>query len=132
MIKYDVVFTVVNRGFADEVMAAAKSVGAFGGTVINARGTGSNELQEFFGSVIQPEKEVIMILTERDNRNRIMEAICNDAGLAKPGKGICFSLPVDGVSGIRSVKMKQEQELEANNADNKSENANNKETDKNK
>lgn len=95
--------TIVNRGFADEVMAAAKSAGAFGGTVINARGTGTNELQQFFGTVIQPEKELVVILTERKTRNAIMEAICEKAGISKPGKGICFSLPVDSVMGIRSL-----------------------------
>ena len=47
MIKYDLILTVVNRGYADEVMKAAKKAGAFGGTVLNARGTGTNELQEF-------------------------------------------------------------------------------------
>lgn len=112
MIKHDLIFAIVNRGFADEVMSAAKGAGAFGGTVVNARGTGTNELQEFFGSVIQPEKEIVMILTEREKRNPIMEAICRDAGLSKPGKGICFSLPVDAVSGIRSLKSSEENEKE--------------------
>lgn len=110
--KYDLVITIVNRGFSDEVMTAAKSAGAFGGTVVNARGTGTNELQEFFGSIIQPEKELIMILTERDKRNAMMEAICRDAGLAKEGMGICFSLPVDGVSGIRLFDEKEQAKKE--------------------
>ncbi len=110
MIKHDLIFAIVNRGFADEVMSAAKKAGAFGGTVVNARGTGTNELQEFFGTVIQPEKEIVMILTEREKRNPIIEAICRDAGLSKPGKGICFSLPVDAVSGIRSIKPAAESE----------------------
>lgn len=113
MIKHDLIFAVVNRGFADEVMSAAKRAGAFGGTVVNARGTGMNELQEFFGTVIQPEKEIVMILTEREKRNQIMEAICRDAGLSKPGKGICFSLPVDAVSGIRSMNTNEPAETEA-------------------
>ena len=42
MIKHDLILTIVNRGFADEVMSAAKAAGAFGGTVVNARGTGTN------------------------------------------------------------------------------------------
>ena len=103
MFKHDLIMTIVNRGFADEVMAAAKSAGAFGGTVVNARGTGTNELQQFFGTVIQPEKELVLILTEHENKNAIMEAICRDAGIAKPWKGICFSLPVDAVAGIRNL-----------------------------
>lgn len=56
MIKHDLILTIVNRGFADEVMSAAKAAGAFGGTVVNARGTGTHELQHFFDAIIQPEK----------------------------------------------------------------------------
>ena len=101
MIKYDLIVTIVNRGFADDVMTAAKKAGAFGGTVINARGTGTHELREFFGAVIQPEKETVLILTEREKRNAMMEAISRDAGLSKEGMGISFSLPVTKVAGIR-------------------------------
>lgn len=100
MIKYDLILTIVNRGFADEVMDAARRAGTFGGTVVNARGTGTNELQKFFGATIQPEKEMVLILTEREKRTVMMEVICRDAGLSKAGMGICFSLPVDGVTGI--------------------------------
>lgn len=104
MMKYDLIITIVNRGFADEVMSAAKKAGAFGGTIINARGTGSNELKEFFGAIIQPEKELVLILTQKEKRNEIMTSICKYAGLDKEGMGISFSLPVDAVSGIRAFK----------------------------
>ena len=110
MIKYDLILTVVNRGYADEVMKAAKKAGAFGGTVLNARGTGTNELQEFFGALIQPEKDLIMILTEREKRNDIMTAISIDAGLAQKGKDISFSLPVDAVTGISALAEKESDE----------------------
>lgn len=99
--KYDLIVTIVNRGFADEVMRAANKAGAFGGTIINARGTGAHEQKKFFGTVIEPEKEMVLILTERGNRNPIMESIGTEAGLSKEGMGICFSLPVDSVAGIR-------------------------------
>lgn len=112
MIKYDLLFTVVNRGFADDVMEAAKKAGAFGGTVLNARGTGGNELKQFFGTVIQPEKEMVLILTEREKRNEIMESIGRDAGLKKEGMGICFSVPVDDVMGIRRFEVKPIEETE--------------------
>ena len=68
---------------------------------MRGRGTGVHELKKFFGTVLEPEKETVMILTERENRNRIMEAIANDAGLSKDGMGICFSMPVDAVKGIK-------------------------------
>ena len=59
---------------------------------------------KFFSMPIRPEKELVIIITERENRNRIMKAICDDSGLAKPGSGVCFSLPVDAVVGLKSAK----------------------------
>ena len=99
--KYDLIVAIVNRGFSDEVMRAAKKAGAFGGTIVNARGTGTHEQKRFFGSVIETEKEMVLILTEHELRNGIMESISKEAGLSKEGMGICFSLPVDSVAGIR-------------------------------
>ena len=108
MINHDLILTIVNRGFADEVMTAAKKAGAFGGTVVNARGTGTNELQEFFGALIQPETELVLILPEREKRNHIMTAICKDAGIDKARMGISFSLPVDAVAGIRALAKRED------------------------
>ena len=56
--KFDLIITVVNRGFTDDVMHAAKSAGATGGTIMHARGTGIHEAERFFGVSIQPEKEL--------------------------------------------------------------------------
>ena len=74
--EFELVITIVNRGFADEVMDAAKAAGATGGTVLYGRGTGIHEAEKFFGITIQPEKEVVLILTPLKTRNAIMKAIC--------------------------------------------------------
>ncbi|MBR4635141.1 MAG: P-II family nitrogen regulator [Clostridia bacterium] len=112
MIKHDLILAVVNRGFSDEAMTAARNAGAYGGTVLHARGTSTNEMQKFFGTVIQPEKELVLILTEKERRNDIMTAICRDTGLASEGMGICFSVPVDGVMGIRRFEVKPLEEAD--------------------
>ena len=39
--EHQVVICIVNNGFADEAMDAARDVGARGGTVLSARGTAS-------------------------------------------------------------------------------------------
>ena len=98
--KYEVIITVVNDGFADLVMDAAKSHGARGGTVMRARGSGIHEAEKFFGIEIQPEKDFVLTLVKKEHKNEIMKAILNEAGLKTPGKGICFSIPVDDVEGI--------------------------------
>ena len=110
--RYDLIITIVTRGFADSVMDAAKAAGAFGGTVLYGRGTGIHEAEKFFGIIVQPEKELVLILAENGKKNDIMTAICKGAGLHKEGKGICFSLPVETVMGIsRFDKMEQLEKL---------------------
>ena len=103
--EFELIITIVNRGFADEVMDAARKVGATGGTVLYARGTGAEEAEKFFGITIQPEKEVVLILSLRETRNDIIKAICRRAGLTTAGHGISFSLPVDDVVGVANLHM---------------------------
>lgn len=95
----DLIMTIVNRGFADLVMEAAKAKGAFGGTIINARGT-ANDTEKFFNISIQPEKEIVLIVVEREKRHEIMQEICVRAGLCTAGQGISFSVPVDETIGF--------------------------------
>lgn len=98
--SYDLIITIVNRGFADLVMDAARDFGASGGTIMHARGTGIHEAEKFFGISIQPEKDVVLILANRENKKQIMQSIKERAGLNKEGRGISFALPVDDVCGI--------------------------------
>ncbi len=97
---YELIITIVDRGFSDTVMEAAKRAGARGGTVIVARGTSDAETRSFLGISIQPEKELVLILATRDNHREIMTMSSRDAGLTSEGRGITFSLPVDDVAGV--------------------------------
>ena len=99
--QHELIVAVANRGFAEEVMDAAKSAKAVGGTVVHARGTGIKEAEKFFGITIQPEKELILIVAPSKHRQGIMEAIATKAGLKTEAKSIVFSLPVTGVAGLR-------------------------------
>ena len=105
--KHEVIFCIVNAGFSDAVMDAAKEFGARGGTVIRARGTANSESERLFGITVQPEKEIVMILVNSDIKNDILHALYRSVGLNSPGQGIAFSLPVDNVVGLSSA-LKQE------------------------
>ncbi len=98
--KYELILTILNRGFSDLVMDSARAVGATGGTIVTARGTGTKEVERLFGITVSQEKELVLILTLKENRNAIMNAICQSAGLNTQGKGITFSLPVDDIFGV--------------------------------
>jgi nitrogen regulatory protein PII len=98
--KHEAIFCIVNSGYSEAVMDAAKKLGASGGTVINARGTASKEAESFFGITIQPDKEIVMILVPSSIKNDVLHALYKEVGLDSAGQGIAFALPVDGVVGI--------------------------------
>jgi len=98
--KFDLIITIVNNGFGNQTIEAAKLVGATGGTILNGRGLGVNEAKKFFGICLQSEKEMVLILTRHNCKTEIMKAIGKEVGIKTPGEGICFSLPVDEVAGL--------------------------------
>ena len=108
--RFELIVTIVNRGFSDNVMDAAKAAGARGGTILHARGTGIHEEAKFFGISIQPEKDMVMILVKQPDRDAIMHAISVGAGLNTEGRGLTFSLPVTDVAGIVHMMDKEKQE----------------------
>ena len=100
---YEVVFCIINAGYSDLVMDAAKEVGARGGTVIHAKGTANKEAEQYFKISIQPDKEIVMILVPQDIKDDVLHAIYKNAGLKSEGSGIAFSMPVNHVVGLSPV-----------------------------
>lgn len=99
--NHEVILCVINNGFSDAVMDAAREFGASGGTVINARGTASLEAEKLFNITVQPEKEIVMIVVKKEIRDNVLHALYKKVGLETPGQGIAFSVPVTDVTGIR-------------------------------
>ena len=102
--KHEMIMCIVNAGFSETVMEAAKSAGARGGTILNGRGTANKEAESFFHIAIQPEKEVVMILVDMEIKDAVLHALYQKAGLDTMGQGIAFSLPVDDVVGLTPWK----------------------------
>ncbi len=86
---------IVNYGYADDVMAEARKAGATGGTIMNARGTGTEEDVKFFGITLVPEKETVMIVADNAKVNDIVAAICKVPTLSEPGGGIVYTQNVE-------------------------------------
>ena len=110
---YEMILCIVNAGFSELVMEAAKEEGARGGTVIHARGTANKEAEQFFHIAIQPDKEIVMILVSADIKDKVLHAIYKNAGLKSEGSGIAFSLPVDEVVGISTPSTEKQPEAKA-------------------
>ena len=103
--QHECIVCIVNAGFSEAVMDAAKEFGARGGTVVHARGTANQEAEKFFGITIQPEKEMVLILVPSEIKEDILHALYRAVGLQTPGQGIAFSLPVDGVVGLPAATL---------------------------
>ena len=97
----ELIVVICAKGYTDEIMDAARSAGAGGGTVVHAKGTGSQYTNKFFGLSIADEKEMIYIVARRDSRDAIMKAIMEKAGSNTDAHGVIFSLPVDSVVGLK-------------------------------
>ena len=102
-IKYSLIIVIANRGSSDMVMEAARSANAKGGTVVQAKGTGEDIKERFFGVSIASEKEMIYILCKKENRENIMGTIMEKAGTDTEAHAVAFSIPVDKIAGLRSV-----------------------------
>ena len=106
--KYEAVFCIVNAGFSETVMEAARKEGAGGGTILKGRGTAGRDAEELFNIRIQPEKELIMMLVPTEIKDNVLRALYNAAGLDSAGQGIAFSLPVERTIGLSERKAKTE------------------------
>ena len=101
---YEVIFCIINAGYSEVVMDAAKEVGARGGTVIHAKGTANKDAEQFFKISIQPDKEIVMILVTKGIKDAVLHALYKQVGLKSEGTGIAFSMPVHHVVGISPIK----------------------------
>ncbi|MFA6617632.1 MAG: P-II family nitrogen regulator [Candidatus Neomarinimicrobiota bacterium] len=109
--EYSLLMAIVKKAYSDEVMAAAREVGAKGGTILKARGTGEHEITKFLGITIEPEKDIILILTKREKRSNIMKTIYEKAGLHTEGNGLILALPVDEALGSFNLNHEMVEEI---------------------
>lgn len=108
--EHEVVFAIVDSGFAEDVMEVARDHGARGGTILSARGVAGEEAAAFFGITLHAEKEILMMVVDKAIRNDILNAIYKQMGMGKKAQGIAFSLPVSDVAGL--VKEPEHKETE--------------------
>lgn len=105
---YQMVVCIVNTGYSQVVMEAAREAGARGGTILHGRGTANQEAEKLFQIVVQPDKELVMIIVKDEIKDAVMMAINKKAGLETNGQGIAFSLPVDRTIGINETEKRSE------------------------
>lgn len=106
--KYELLVIIANQGYTEMIMDAARKMKAGGGTVIHAKGTGMESADKFLGVTLASEKEIIFIVVKKEQKNAIMSAIMEDAGLSTKAKSVIFSLPVTETAGMRLLQAYEE------------------------
>ncbi len=98
--KFVMIAATVNQGYSEQVMNAARAVGAGGGTVLRGRSVTSEHAMSNFGLSVQDEKDVVLIVAKPDKKLEIMQAISKECGMHSEAKGNVLSFPIDEVIGI--------------------------------
>lgn len=106
---HEVIFAIVNSGYAEDVMDVAREQGARGGTIIDARGVAREEAAAFFGITLHTEKEIVMIVVPKEIKDAVLNAIYKEMGMAKKAQGIAFSLPITDTVGLVKTEEKPEE-----------------------
>ena len=108
--NHEVIFAIVNSGFAEDAMRVAREQGVRGGTILNGRGVAREQEAAFFGITIHAEKEVLMMVVEKDIRDNVLNALYKEMGMGKKTQGIVFSLPVSDVAGLAPLPAEEKTE----------------------
>ena len=102
--NHELIVVIAEQGYTELIMDAARGAGAYGGTVLHAKGTGMEMAEKFMHLSLAAEKEVIYIVTKTEQKNAIMKAIIKQAGPNSKAKAITFSLPVTDTAGLRLIE----------------------------
>lgn len=105
MSQLNLIVTIINRGYADDAMAAAKKAGATGGTILTGRGTIKEDAAKFFGISLHAEKEMLLIVTSQEKKAAIMQSIISNNNKDEESRSIVFSLPVDKALGFAKLAL---------------------------
>ena len=98
--KYAMIAAIVNQGYSENVMEAARAAGAQGGTVIHTRSVGNEAFSGAWGFAIEDEREVVIIVAESETKLSIMQAISDTCGIKSEAKGIVLSMPIEDTIGL--------------------------------
>lgn len=104
--SYKMINVIVNHGYAEDAMNAARKAGAGGGTIIQARGTAKEGDAKFFGTEIVPEKDMLVILVPDEKKDAIVKAISELKCFQKAGAGIIYCNDVNDFTVLGKNKNK--------------------------
>lgn len=100
-IQHHLIMTIVAEGYLEKVMTSAKKAGSSGGTAIKGRGLNNQKKAKILGFNIEPERDIVLNIVTNDNKTKVMEEITKEVGIKTDGNGICLSLPIEDIVGLK-------------------------------
>lgn len=97
---HQALIAIINQGQGHEVMEVAEKHGATGGTILKARGAGSAEAQKVFNIQIEPEKDILLIITDDGHANEISNGISEYLNIEEENTGVLFTVPLEETRGL--------------------------------
>lgn len=98
---YQLIVNIVNNGRADDVVDVAMKAGASGATTLVGTGSGADQVDRFHRLEIEPEKEMVLIVVEKSEKERIFQAITSAFDYDRPNSGIIFTLDISALHGSK-------------------------------
>lgn len=104
MTSHQAIIAIIEKGQAERVVEAARRAGAYGATIINARGSGIHEEFKLFAIEIEPEKEIVLMVVKSEQVDKICKQIIKETQINEPGKGVLFTQPINHTYGLEENK----------------------------
>jgi len=99
---FKLIIVFVDDNKTDDVLKAAREVGATGATIINnARGEGIEQKKTFLGLNLETQRDVLLFLVEEHMSRSILEEIAKAGKFDdEPGSGIAIKIDVEDAIGV--------------------------------
>lgn len=102
--RFKLIVALVDPEITNKVIKTAKSVGATGDVIIQAKGSGIEEAN-FLGLSIKDRTEVVLLIVEEHHVDKIIQRVSDECNIEEPGNGIIFTISLDKVAGLsRQIK----------------------------
>lgn|SRR5690554_3228539 len=101
--KFKLIMVFVDQERTDDVLDAARAVGATGATIINnAQGQGLKQHLTFFGFEYMGARSVVLILVDETRSAQVLEAVSSAGKLDETSEtGIALELDVSNAVGLK-------------------------------
>ncbi|MCK9443414.1 MAG: P-II family nitrogen regulator [Tissierellaceae bacterium] len=99
-VGHEAIFVIAEKGQSEDILDAAVEAGSTGGTVIHGRGCGTRQREVIFNIEIEPEKDIVLILSKMEKTEAIVDSIKHRLKIEEPGAGIIFVMDVTRTLGL--------------------------------